>query len=186
MKLCRSCDTEKPFSEFTVDRSKKDGRSHHCVDCAREYRAANADRIKAQKKARYDANPEPVRERARAYYAANAERVKAQKREAGNLKIRYGLTKEDYSRMLAEQGGKCANPQCGNTPLDIGRRLHVDHDHSCCPGWKSCGKCVRGLLCPSCNSALGYVDDDIDRLNGLTQYLKSRGSISHNEDSKNV
>lgn len=36
--------------------------------------------------------------------------------------------------------------------------LHIDHDHSCCPGNYSCGKCLRGLLCPGCNSNLGWVE----------------------------
>lgn len=39
-------------------------------------------------------------------------------------------------------------------------RLVVDHDHSCCPGPKSCGRCVRGLLCRTCNSAAGLLQDD--------------------------
>jgi hypothetical protein len=38
--------------------------------------------------------------------------------------------------------------------------LHVDHDHACCPGPKSCGKCVRFLLCDKCNVGLGSFSDD--------------------------
>lgn len=36
----------------------------------------------------------------------------------------------------------------------------VDHDHKCCPGKTSCGKCVRGLLCGNCNTILGRQRDD--------------------------
>jgi hypothetical protein len=37
------------------------------------------------------------------------------------------------------------------------RRLNVDHDHRCCPGDQSCGRCVRGLLCKTCNRIEGLL-----------------------------
>lgn len=51
--------------------------------------------------------------------------------------------------------------------------LVVDHDHLCCPGQKSCGKCVRGFLCPNCNTAIGFMKDDPDRLAAAADYLRS-------------
>jgi hypothetical protein len=35
----------------------------------------------------------------------------------------------------------------------------VDHDHSCCPGRQTCGKCVRGLICRQCNTAFGVLTE---------------------------
>lgn len=49
--------------------------------------------------------------------------------------------------------------------------LVVDHDHSCCPGATSCGRCVRGFLCPGCNTALGMMGDDSARLLAAARYL---------------
>lgn len=70
-----------------------------------------------------------------------------------NLMRRYNITAEDYARMLAEQDGKCRI--CVQPPRK--NRLHVDHDRACCPGKTSCGECVRGLLCVSCNSKLEWL-----------------------------
>lgn len=63
----------------------------------------------------------------------------------------YGLTEENYQNLLDDQGGLCAI--CRRPPR---KKLHVDHDHSCCPTKISCGKCIRGLLCSRCNSSLEW------------------------------
>jgi hypothetical protein len=66
---------------------------------------------------------------------------------AARLRNLYGITEEDYDRMLAEQGGGCA--VCGKAP-DPGRFLDVDHDHKT--------DRVRGLLCRGCNRMLGIIE----------------------------
>lgn len=76
-----------------------------------------------------------------------------------NVASRYGITPGEYKRMWLEQGGNCAvcrKPESANRY----RVLAVDHDHSCCPGSKSCGNCVRGLLCNACNRFLGFARDN--------------------------
>jgi hypothetical protein len=69
---------------------------------------------------------------------------------------RYGLTAERFGLLLAAQRNACG--MC-HEPFAEGSPICVDHDHTCCPGEKmSCGKCVRGLLCRSCNTALGHIE----------------------------
>jgi hypothetical protein len=86
---------------------------------------------------------------------------------------RYNLTIEDYQRLLEKQGGVCAI--CGGPPTP-GRNYHVDHDHACCPGDRSCGKCVRGLLCDGCNTALGLFRDRQHVLVRAANYIRLGGT----------
>jgi hypothetical protein len=52
-------------------------------------------------------------------------------------------------------------------------KLVVDHDHECCSTRnKSCGSCVRGILCTKCNIGIGHMDDDIERLLKAVEYLR--------------
>jgi len=73
------------------------------------------------------------------------------------IKKNYGVTPEWYEAKLAEQHGHCA--LCPTKPDGKHKfYLDIDHAHSCCPGRKSCGKCVRGLLCVACNCALAQIE----------------------------
>jgi hypothetical protein len=55
---------------------------------------------------------------------------------------------------------------------DSTENLHIDHDHACCPGkGRTCGNCVRGVLCGHCNHILGKAQDDRERLMKLVEYL---------------
>jgi hypothetical protein len=74
--------------------------------------------------------------------------------------VRLGITEEEFNRMLEAQGSACA--MCGGA-FDDGDRIFADHDHNCCPKQvkataKTCGECIRGLLCFRCNTALGYYE----------------------------
>lgn len=84
---------------------------------------------------------------------------------------KYKMTEAMYRGLLKEQGGVCAI--CGARPKK--HYLSVDHDHSCCPGIKTCGECIRGLLCRSCNAYLGRINDDPSPIiRYLKKYPKAR------------
>lgn len=86
------------------------------------------------------------------------------------LKYKYGMTIGDYEHMVKLQKGVCAI--CSKPPAE-GEVFHVDHDHSCCDSNKrTCGRCVRGLLCGPCNKGIGMFGDDIEKMKSAIQYLK--------------
>jgi len=93
-----------------------------------------------------------------------------------NLQRRYKLSVEDYNRMFEEQGGRC--DICNKPPN--GKRLAVDHDHACCEGSRSCGECVRGLLCGECNWGLYFVEKHSWRKRAL-EYLDKHKKKVNNE-----
>jgi hypothetical protein len=86
------------------------------------------------------------------------------------LRTRYKMTVQQYDEKLQQQGGGCAI--CGEVNAS-GRRLHVDHDHECCPGGTSCGQCLRGLLCSKCNVGLGQFKDSPRLMLLAIEYLAS-------------
>lgn len=83
------------------------------------------------------------------------------------LWTKYRLRKVDYEYMLTAQHNKCAVCKIEFTEVPV-----VDHDHNCCPSAKSCGKCVRGLLCKRCNLIVGIVESSEDLLLPAQKYIE--------------
>ena len=86
-----------------------------------------------------------------------------------HLRRKYRMTLAQYEALWAAQGGTCA--VCPAV-LVVGGSTHVDHDHACCPGKYTCGKCVRGLLCTRCNMMLGFAKDNPEILEAGAAYLR--------------
>jgi hypothetical protein len=84
-----------------------------------------------------------------------------------SMKCRYDLSTETHQAMLAEQDNKCAVCEAPFTKAPM-----TDHDHACCAGSHTCGKCIRGLLCRQCNTALGLFKDNIQTLLNAVGYLR--------------
>lgn len=72
------------------------------------------------------------------------------------VKALFGLTGPEWEWLYAQQDGRCA--LCSE-PETANQRLSVDHDHSCCGVAKGCKRCIRGLLCATCNRMLGHVEN---------------------------
>lgn len=88
-----------------------------------------------------------------------------------NLLYYHSITTDRFDEILRSQDGTCAICNV-DTPSGRGN-WHVDHDHSCCPSNRSCGLCIRGLLCHHCNIAIGNLHDDPDLLLVAVAYLQS-------------
>ena len=136
------CPNENPQP---IDKFSKNGnrRRAECKDCqykgTKKWNIENADRKRASHKRWAKENPD-------FFYATQVERL-------------YGITWRQYRWLDEQQNSKCSI--CRNPPNE-GKRLHIDHDHSCCNGRVAFGKCIRGLLCSGCNGRMRR----IDRLNG--------------------
>jgi hypothetical protein len=77
---------------------------------------------------------------------------------------KYGLTPEQYQRMVDESNGLCI--VCKLAPA---RGLYVDHDHRT--------KKVRGLLCSNCNSGIGFFADDTKQMREAADYVDRANGI---------
>ena len=164
--VCQTCGCT-----WTKPLANKGPRKYCSAECVAVAHAAKAARSRDARRARKGD------EAFRAEQAAKVNEWRRQNPEAWKRIARrrhlmgtYNITPEQYDEILARQGGHCA--MCPAVVADeAGRQLHVDHDHSCCPGDRSCGRCVRGLLCKRCNTMLGCADDDVARLLAAVQYL---------------
>lgn len=100
------------------------------------------------------------------WYYNNKERSRECARRT-NRKKWYGLEHEDYLQLLKDQNYVCAI--CGleetvKNPSGHVKPLSVDHCHTT--------NKIRGLLCTSCNVALGYLKDDVTLLAKAIVYLE--------------
>jgi hypothetical protein len=159
VKRCKKCGEVQALAEFYKHPGARDGRRPECKRCT------NAIRLR-----RYRLNPEREIARVRAWQQANPQRVKAwaeknrdkrlKKLREIHLRNKFGLTPDEYDRILETQGGVCALCESPPTP---GISLHVDHDHGT-------GE-IRGLLCVRCNNALGLFREDPDLLKRAARYI---------------
>lgn len=107
----------------------------------------------------------------REYYRSSP--LRREKERRGYLRRQYGMTIEALELMLQEQDGCCAICRKHWTTCKPAKRardhniflhhLYVDHDHA--------RNSVRGLLCNSCNTAIGLFEEDLERFGAAVAYL---------------
>ena len=96
--------------------------------------------------------------------------------------INYGLTKDEVHKMFDDQKGLC--PICGCRMHLINgyarsRRAMIDHCEELREkkikrrsGLEVRKKCVRGLICHSCNVGIGMFKEDINNIINAVIYLQ--------------
>lgn len=158
VKKCKKCGTEKPLSQFTKAPDRPDGVRNACRNCTAAYQAewgrANRESVIARRRAWRAANRDKANASSLAWWTNNKERA-----ESARVQRVYGLAPEDFAGMVRAQEGRCA--VCGESPE---RSLHIDHDHDT--------GAVRGLLCNSCNLALGFLKDSPAVVERMLAYIR--------------
>lgn len=99
------------------------------------------------------------------------------------IKVTYGISRAEWEQMRDNQESRCA--LCGDLTLDLD--LLIDHDHTCCPVKRErsvlragCRRCIRGLLCDSCNRLLGRIEQRPRLASRFTDYLALRPLLERN------
>lgn len=148
----------------------------------KKYRVENVELVKKQQRTYYKKHKDYILKNSRTYYRENklaklayADAYRERNRESINakekkrsrkkvqynyvrlLKLKYGLTIEEYIRLCKLQRNKCKI--CERRVY----RLCVDH--------KEKGS-FRGLLCNTCNVGLGMFADSVVYLQSAIRYLK--------------
>lgn len=89
-------------------------------------------------------------------------KIHPEKAKAVYLKSKYNLTLEEYNTILKKQNNSCSICKIDFKTIKL-KHIHIDHCHIT-------GK-VRGILCHSCNTALGLIKDNKETLLQMVKYL---------------
>src|SRR6266700_2269128 len=93
------------------------------------------------------------------------------KRNINGKSVPDDRTEDPYNLLLSRQDGKCAI--CGRPESDFKYGLHIDHNHKT-------GE-ILGLLCITCNRALGLFENTQERFLAYFEYACT-GVYWHNGD----
>lgn len=85
------------------------------------------------------------------------------------VKTVFGITRAEWEWLHDSQGAVCA--LCRQEDQS---RLAVDHDHACCGKIRACKKCIRGMLCRTCNRMLGHAEGKPRLAARFADYLELR------------
>jgi len=150
-RLCTKCKTEKDINDFYfVKYGTKGNHMKQCKTCVIEKQKISKNDNHNKLKREYRKNRQP-------FFKA----ITKNKTKNSLLKFKFNISIADYENMLISQNNSCYI--CKKHKDELKRDLAVDHDHKT-------GK-IRGLLCMSCNTGIGFLQDNIEILQKAIEYL---------------
>lgn len=174
-KNCSRCRRTLPSDAFASNQSMRDGLQAYCRECSAEYyrqrQAAKGRTVREKIPVPRGSKRCPQCEEVKPHdqweqnksssdgWASYCRSCRAERNRESYFRRKYGLTEAERDALRAETKGLC--PICLAAPA-----VHVDHDHET-------GK-VRGVLCFSCNAALGQFKDRPDVLRRAAEYLEGK------------
>ncbi|MDX3518571.1 endonuclease VII domain-containing protein [Streptomyces scabiei] len=170
---CSRCRQDLPRTAFASNKSMPDGLQAYCRECSAEYyrqrQEAKGKKVRAKvfvpsgykrcpqcEEVKPHSEWEPNKSSSDGW-ASYCRECRAVRNRISYFKRKYGLTPAELDMMIAEQQGICCI--CLAAPAE-----HVDHCHET-------GR-VRGVLCFSCNAALGQFKDRPDVMRRAATYVE--------------
>lgn len=152
-KTCRYCKSTLNLNSFHKKKSGEHGVTARCKPCMAKWQKEYYSEENKKKRLERQSSPK---------YQLYIRQYR--------LKKYYNISLDDYDLMLKDQNNKCAiclgNPK--GSPSN--KYFAVDHCHKT-------GK-IRQLLCGTCNTILGSVNENIDILKSMISYIEK-----HNVES---
>ncbi|TAL08465.1 MAG: hypothetical protein EPO02_12810 [Nitrospirae bacterium] len=182
---CKKCVKEATFDrpckihgDISQEERLSDGRCRICgferMKKLNEKRNNNREEFNEKMRLKKEANPEWWKQVKKQEYERAVEKEGLNEMCQRKKAARFDLTIEKYREMIDQQKNLCAICNQPETRIftDRGKfkgeikiaQLCIDHCHTT-------GK-VRGLLCHKCNIALGALDDNIERMQKMIDFVK--------------
>ena len=193
-KICSGCAEEKDHSDFYTSNYYKlkrvDGLDYYCKECrtTSNLQSQRSDKLNKPCSFEFCDSPHYAKSYCRKHYARLVRNGKVERlygsvdvisllktqqlqeltKKKWYLKNQYNITLEEYIEKASKGCEICGRQEAEN--------LHVDHDHKCCDSPKSCGYCVRGLVCNRCNTAIDKFENNLLRVDypnyaGVKEYI---------------
>lgn len=151
-KICSRCRASKQLQEYYRNKSYKNGRYSICIECckkiSRDLYRSDPNKLKARRDKSHIKHP-----------TSRANTL---------MKHKYGITFDEFEKMLKKQNGVCGIcglPETRKHQSGTLKKLSIDHDHKT--------KIVRGLLCSACNHAIGLLKENVKIIENAALYLRA-------------
>lgn len=149
-------------------------RERQASETPEQYEARRAKELVGERKREaLRSNPEiqAKREYRQLWYATMSAEKKLAFRRSQRCR-RLGITPEDLDALKIKQGNRCPICQGELPPIGVSpgngfgrRKEHIDHDHDT--------GLIRGVLCGSCNTAIGVLGDNEAGVMRALEYLRA-------------